>query len=59
MPLEFVQFGVVAAVFLVAALLWFRFVYKARRTGEGDGSRREKRSRERRRNKDDQPPTNE
>lgn len=53
MPVEFVQFGVVAAVFLVVALLWFRFVYKARRTGEGDGARPEKRSRERSKDQDE------
>ena len=54
MPVEFVQFGVVAAVFLVVALLWFRFVYKARRTGEGAGARSERRSRDRRRDQDEE-----
>ena len=44
MPVEFVQFGVVAAVFLIVALLWFRFVYKTRRTGEGDGADSEERT---------------
>lgn len=43
MPVELLQFGAVAAVLVVIALLWYRFVYKARRTGEGDGATRERR----------------
>lgn len=42
MPVELVQFGAVVAVIVVIALLWYRFVYKARRTGEGDGAPRER-----------------
>jgi hypothetical protein len=34
-PVELLQFGGLLAVIAVAALLWFIFVYKARRTGEG------------------------
>lgn len=34
------QFGGLLAVIAVVALLWFTFVYKARRTGEGDGTPR-------------------
>ncbi len=56
MPVEFLQFGVVAAVFLAVALLWFRFVYKARRTGEGDGTRSERRSGDRLQDRDEEPP---
>lgn len=35
MPIEILQFGGFLAVVVVVALLWFVFVYKARRTGEG------------------------
>lgn len=46
MPVEILQFGIFLAAVVTVALLWFRFVYKARRTGEGDGTerRREKHS---------------
>lgn len=43
MPVELLQFGVVVAVIAVIVLLWYRLVYKARRTGEGDGAPRERR----------------
>lgn len=43
MPVEILQFGGFIAVVAVIALLWYAFVYKARRTGEGDGAPREKR----------------
>jgi hypothetical protein len=39
-PVELLQFGGLLAVIAVVALLWFIFVYKARRTGEGDGTPR-------------------
>lgn len=42
MPVELLQFGGFLAVVAVVALLWFVFVYKARRTGEGAGVPREK-----------------
>lgn len=48
MPVELLQFGALLAVIAVVALLWFIFVYKARRTGEGDGAPRDKRFRDRR-----------
>lgn len=53
MPVEFLQFGAVVAVFLTVALLWFRFVYNARRTGEGDGKRPEERPEDRRQDRDE------
>ncbi|WP_152670526.1 hypothetical protein [Rubrobacter aplysinae] len=40
MPVELLQFGGLVAVIAIIALLWFVFVYKARRTGEGDGTPR-------------------
>lgn len=40
MPVELLQFGGLLAVIVVVALLWYIFVYKARRTGEGDGTPR-------------------
>jgi hypothetical protein len=40
MPIELLQFGGLVAVIVVVALLWYIFVYKARRTGEGDGTPR-------------------
>lgn len=40
MPVEFLQFGGLIAVIALVGLLWFLFVYKARRTGEGDGTPR-------------------
>lgn len=52
MPVEFLQFGGFLAVVAVVALLWFVFVYKARRTGEGEGAPRERRPDRRERDPD-------
>jgi hypothetical protein len=40
MPVELLQFGGLLTAIAVLALLWYIFVYKARRTGEGDGTPR-------------------
>jgi hypothetical protein len=53
MPIEILQFGGFLAVIVVVALLWFVFVYKARRTGEGEGAPREKASSSRPAGKDE------
>lgn len=57
MPVELLQFGGLLAVITVVALLWYIFVYKARRTGEGDGTPREKdRERDERSARSDEDP---
>jgi len=56
MPVELLQFGGLLAVIALFALLWFFFVYKARRTGEGDGTPRGGHSGDRRRDPDGDDP---